>query len=53
MYMDQIGHFPVQSSHGKRYVMCMFELDGNIIDAEPMKNKTEADLIRAYLALWS
>ncbi len=32
--------------------MVLVEIDGNYIDAEPMKNKTEGSMIKAYLALW-
>ena len=31
--------------------MVLVEIDGNYIDAEPMKNKTEGSMIKAYLAL--
>jgi hypothetical protein len=30
----------------------LVEVDGNIIDAEWMKNKTAGSMIKAYLALW-
>jgi hypothetical protein len=33
-------------------IMVLVEIDGNYIDAEPMKNKTEGSMIKAYLALW-
>jgi hypothetical protein len=32
--------------------MVLVEVDGNFIDAEPMKNKTAGSMIKAYLALW-
>ena len=32
--------------------MVLVEIDGNYIDAETMKNKTEGSMIKAYLALW-
>jgi len=32
--------------------MVLVEIDGNYIDAEPMKNKAEGSMIKAYLALW-
>jgi hypothetical protein len=31
----------------------LVEVDGNYIDAEPMKNKTEGSIIKAYLILWA
>ena len=51
MFTDQTGKFPYQSVNGNRYLMVMVEIDSNYIDAEPMKNKTGAEHIRAYLAL--
>jgi hypothetical protein len=32
--------------------MVLVEVDGDFIDAEPMKNKTAESMIKAYLALW-
>ncbi len=32
--------------------MVLVKVDGNFIDAEPMKNKSEGAMIRAYQALW-
>jgi hypothetical protein len=29
------------------------EVDGNYIDAEQMKNKSEGSIIKAYLTLWT
>jgi hypothetical protein len=53
MHSDQTGRFPATSSRGNQYVMVLVEVDGNYIDAEPMKNKTEGSMIKAYLALWA
>jgi hypothetical protein len=33
--------------------MVLVEVDGNYIDAEPMKNKSEGAMIKAYITLWS
>ncbi len=51
-HSDQTGCFPVTSSSGNKYIMVLVEVDGNFIDAEPMKNKTAGSMIKAYLALW-
>ncbi len=51
-HSDQTGRFPVTSSSGNKYIMVLVEVDGNFIDAEPMKNKTAGSMIKAYLALW-
>jgi hypothetical protein len=52
VHFDQTGCFPGTSSRGNKYIMVLVEIDGNYIDAEPMKNKTEGSMIKAYLALW-
>jgi hypothetical protein len=52
-HTDQTGRFPATSSRGNQYIMVLVEVNGNYIDAEPMKNKTEGSMIKAYLALWA
>lgn len=52
MHSDQTGRFPATSSRGNQYIMVLVEVDGNYIDAEPLKNKTEGAMIQAYLILW-
>jgi hypothetical protein len=52
MHSDQTGRFPMTSSRGNKYIMVLVEVDGNYIDAEPMKNKSEGAMIKAYIALW-
>ena len=51
-HSDQTGRFPVTSSSANKYIIVLVEVDGNFIDAEPMKNKTAGSMIKAYLALW-
>ncbi len=53
MHSDQTGRFPATSSRGNQYVMVIVEVDGNFIDAEPMKKKSEGAMIKAYTALWT
>ena len=53
MHSDQTGRFPATSSRGNQYVMVIVEVDGNFIDAEPMKNKSEEAMIKAYTTLWT
>jgi hypothetical protein len=54
MHSNQTGHFPTTSSKGNQYIMVLVEVDGNYyIDAEPMKNKSEGSIIKAYLILWT
>ncbi len=33
--------------------MVLVEVDGNFIDGEPMKNRSEGAMIKAYQALWT
>jgi hypothetical protein len=42
IYTDQTGRFPVVSIKGKKYIMVLYEYDGNAILAEPIKNRTSA-----------
>ncbi len=53
IYSDQTGCFPATSSRGNQYIMVLVEVDGNYIDAEPMKNRTEGSIIKFYLTLWA
>ena len=51
MYTDQTGRFPKKSSRGHQYIMVLIELDSNAILVETMKNRTSAEMIRAYQVL--
>jgi hypothetical protein len=51
MYSDQTGKFPITSSRGNKYIMVAVELDGNYIDAEPLKSRSKESLIKAYQAI--
>jgi hypothetical protein len=53
MHTDQTGRFLATSSKGNQYVMVLVEVDGNFIDAKPMKNRSEGAMIKAYQALWA
>ncbi len=53
LHSDQTGRFPATSSRGNQYIMVLVEVDGNYIDAEPMKNRSEGAIIKAYLSLWT
>ena len=48
MYTDQTGRFPITSAGGHKYTMVAVELDGNYIDAEPLKSRTARELTEAY-----
>ena len=53
MHTDQTGNLPVTSSQGNKFVMVLVNFDRNYIDAEPVKDHTDASLIKAYQALWN
>jgi hypothetical protein len=53
MRTDQTGWFPATSSNGNKYIMVLVEVDGNFIDAEPLKNRSEGVMIKAYQSLWN
>jgi hypothetical protein len=48
VYTDQTGRFPVISSKRNKYIMVLYEYDGNAVLAEPIKNRTSAELLRAF-----
>ena len=51
IYTDQTGAFPVTSSQGHKYIMVLYEVDGNYIAMEPMKARTTTEMIRVYTIL--
>ncbi len=48
IHTNQTGAFPHTSQHGNGYIMVAFYLDANYKFAEPMKNRTEGEMIRVY-----
>jgi hypothetical protein len=52
MQSDQTGRFPATLRSRNQYIMVLVEVDGNYIDAEPMKNRSAGSMIKAYLTLW-
>jgi hypothetical protein len=54
MFSDQTGQLPIRSLCGHKYIMVMVEINSNAILLEPMKNRKNAKMIRAYntLLLW-
>ena len=51
IYTDQTGRFPVVSSQGHKYLMFLYEADGNYIMFEPMRSREEGEMIRTYNVL--
>jgi hypothetical protein len=52
LHSDQTGRFPATSSSGNQYIMVIVEVDGNYIDAEPMKNRSAGSMVKIYQTLW-
>jgi hypothetical protein len=48
---DQTGRFPATSSKGNQYIMIVYDYDSAAILAEPLKNRTGQELVRAYSKL--
>ena len=51
IYSDQTGKFPVRARSGNRYIMVMVEIDSNYVLVQPMKNRTDDKMIKAYQTL--
>jgi hypothetical protein len=45
IYSDQTGRFPVISSRGNKYIMVVYDYDSRAILAEPIKNRSERELL--------
>ena len=48
---DQTGRFPVTSSHGRKYLMFLFDHERNATLVEPLKSRSAQELDRAYKVL--
>jgi hypothetical protein len=48
IYTDQTGHFPVISSKGNKYIMVLYEYDGNAILAEPIIKQNSARITESF-----
>jgi hypothetical protein len=48
IHSDQTGAFPYTLQRGNQYVMIAIHLDENYIFCEPMKNRSEDEMIEAY-----
>jgi len=48
IHSDQTGAFPYTSQRGNQYVMVAIHLDAKYIFNEPMKHRTEGEIIKAY-----
>jgi hypothetical protein len=48
IYTDQTGRFPVVSSKGNKYIMILYEYGSNAILAQPIKDRTAPELLKAF-----
>jgi hypothetical protein len=48
IYTDQTGRFPVLSSKGNKYIMILYDYESNAIMAQPIKDRTAPELLRAF-----
>jgi hypothetical protein len=51
VYGDLKGRFPIQSSSGHKYILTLYDYGRNTILMEPMKNRTDGEMLRAYTSL--
>lgn len=51
IFSDLTGRFPTTSSKGNRYTLIIYEYDSNAILAEAMKNRSDAEALRAYAVI--
>jgi hypothetical protein len=48
IYTDKTGRFPVVSSKGNKYIMILYDYDSNAILAQPIKDRTDPELLKAF-----
>jgi hypothetical protein len=48
IYTDKTGRFPVVSSKGNKYIIILYDYDSNSILAQPIKDRTAPELLRAF-----
>jgi hypothetical protein len=48
IYTDQTGRFPVVWSKVKKYIMILYDYDINAILAQPIKDRTAPELLKAF-----
>ncbi len=53
VYSDQTGRLPMQSSQGNTSLMVYFNVDANYINAKPIRNHKDNQMIQAYQNLWT
>jgi hypothetical protein len=48
IYTDLPGRFPICYNRGNQYIFVLYDYDSNAILAEPMKNCTDGEMVRAF-----
>jgi hypothetical protein len=48
IYTYQTGRFPVVSSKVNKYIMILYDYDSNVILAQPIKDRTAFELLKAF-----
>jgi ABC-type transporter MlaC component len=51
-YTDLTDRFRTTSSRGYKYILVLYDYDGKRVHAEPMKNRSDAEAIRAYSRIY-
>jgi hypothetical protein len=52
IYTDLTGRFPSISSGGYKYILVLYDFGTNNILADPMKNRSDSEVIRAYTVIY-
>jgi hypothetical protein len=53
VYIDLTGGFPVTSQAGNKYMLILYDYNGNAILVEPMKSWNDVEALRAYDKLYT
>ena len=53
IYTYQTRRFPVQYSQGYQYILICYDYESNGMLTEPMNNRSEGELLRAYTAVYT
>jgi hypothetical protein len=48
IYTDQAARFPVVSIKSNKYIMILYDYDSNAILAQPLKDRTAPELLKAF-----
>ena len=51
VFSKQTGELPTSSQQGNKYIMVMVEMESNEILVEPINNRKDEELTRAYIEM--